>query len=858
MKFTLNQQIITYEGDPERPLLKFLRNDAECTSPKDGCSGQGACGACTVMLDGEAILSCRTPMRRVEGKEVLTTEGLTAAEKEAFAHAFLLKGGVQCGFCTPGIVMRAISLVRKNPTPSRADIVKALGIHICRCTGYVKVIDSILMAAEALRESKSLPLPTDTGAVGTSHPRYRGYELVLGFRPFVGDLHQPGMLHGALRFSDHPRARIKRIDVSQAQCAPGVIRVFTAKDIPGERVIGLIVQDWPLMVAEGEETRYVGDVLAGIVANSEEEARAAAALVKVEYDVLEPVTDPEEACKPQSPLIHATGNTLSASHIKRGDVAQALAQSAHVTRGRFTTQRIEHAFIETECCLAVPSQWEGQDSLEVFSQSQGVYEDRKQLAKILGVAQERLNVIQVPSGGGFGGKEDLTAQGHAALFAWCLRRPVRVAFTREESLFMHPKRHPFIIDMAIGCNKKGEFTAIHADIIGDTGAYASVGMKVVERGVTHATGAYTFPVVNVRGKSVYTNNLPCGAMRGFGVNQVNFALESLIDELCKLGGFDRWQIRWDNALREGTATGSGQVMGKGVGVRACLEAVKDQFRAAKCAGIAAGIKNTGIGCGMPDIGVARIVVEAADRVVVHHGWTDMGQGLQTVAVQTIVTETGISPHVVEVRTETRGDAPCGMTTASRGTSLLGNSVIVAAKGLKADLENQTLEQLVGREYRGTWTCDWTTKPGGDTKGKPPISHYSYGYAAQVVELDNAGKVSKVWAAHDAGKIYNPLMYEGQIEGAIHMGLGYALTEDFPCEGGRPTINRLAKCGIMRVSEMPEVVVIPVEVADPNGPYGAKGVGEIGLVPTASATANALCQFDGVRRYALPMKPTHRQ
>lgn len=853
MDFTLNGGKVTFAGDQALSLLKYLRGDAELTSCKDGCSGQGGCGACTVLLDGEAVLACRTPMHKVAGRAVTTTEGLPYQVQAAFANAFLVKGGVQCGFCTPGIVLRAYAFLQKKPNPTRAEVAQALTIHICRCTGYVKVIDSILCAAEALRNGTPIELPLDTGAIGTAHPRYRGFELVLGFRPFVADLREPGMLFGALRFSDHPRARVLRIDTSRAERAPGVERVVTARDIPGERIVGVILADWPVMVAEGEETRYVGDVLAGVVATSEEAARAAAALIEVEYEVLAPVVDPFEALKPESPRIHAAGNVLSVSHIKRGDTGAALAASAFVARGRFSTQRIEHAFLETECCLAVPRDWDGQPGLEIFSQSQGVYEDLKQLSKLLALPPERINVVQVPSGGGFGGKEDMTVQGHAALHAWLIKRPVRVSLTREESLMMHPKRHPFWIDMAVGCNDKGEFTAIHAEIVADTGAYASVGMKVVERGVTHATGAYTFPVVDVEGKAVYTNNVPCGAMRGFGVNQTCFALESLIDELCDQGGFDRWQIRWDNALREGTMTGSGQVMKSGVGVRACLEAVRDHYRSAKNPGLAAGIKNTGIGCGMPDIGIARIVVEAPDRVVVHHGWTDMGQGLQTVAVQTLVTETGLSPHVIEVRTETHGGTPCGMTTASRGTSLLGNSLIVAAKGLREDLKNHSLPELVGNEYRGEWICDWTTKPGVDKPGKEIVSHYSYGYAAQVVELDDHGAVKCIWAAHDAGKVFNPLMYEGQIEGGIHMGLGYALSEDFPCVDGRPVVTKLQKCGILRATEVPEIVVIPVEVHDPHGPYGAKGVGEIGLVPTAPAVANALKRFDGQRRYSLPMK-----
>ncbi|OFY98781.1 MAG: hypothetical protein A2Z97_07305 [Bdellovibrionales bacterium GWB1_52_6] len=512
--------------------------------------------------------------------------------------------------------------------------------------------------------------------------------------------------------------------------------------------------------------------------------------------------------------------------------------------------------MEVEACLAKP--WkspDGQAGLEVYSQSQGAYEDRKQIARILGLAQERINVIQVQNGGGFGGKEDLSVQGHAALFAWHLQEPVMLCLSREESLLMHPKRHPFEMNYTVGCDSTGLLTVVQADMISDTGAYASVGMKVNERAVAHATGGYTVPVVHVKGHSVYTNNVPCGAMRGFGVNQAAFALESCIDELCAQGGFDRWQFRWDNALREGTKTATGQLMKSGVGIRACLEALKDKFYQAKFAGIATGIKNTGIGCGMPDIGRCKIVIESLDRVVIHHGWSEMGQGVHTMAIQSLVEETGINPAHIEVCVETRNNTVCGMTTSSRGTSLDGHSIIQASKELKKDLATHKLDELVGREYLGEWICDWTTKVGVEKPGIETVTHYSYGYAAQVVELGETGKIKMIWAAHDAGKIMNPTLFEGQIEGAIHMGLGYALTEDFPYENGRPVHTSLMKCGIIRAKDTPPVAVIGIEVNDPNGPFGVKGVGEIGLVPTAAAVANALTQFDKIRRYSLPMKET---
>jgi len=551
--------------------------------------------------------------------------------------------------------------------------------------------------------------------------------------------------------------------------------------------------------------------------------------------------------QPASPKVHEKGNILSETIIKRGDADKVLENSDFVASGTFQTQTVEHGFMEPESCIARP--W--QDGVEVFSQGQGVYEDRKQIAKILGLPLEKVKVVLVPNGGAFGGKEDLSIQGHTALLAYLLKQPVKITLTRDESICMHPKRHPIWMDYKVGCDKQGKLTAVKARMVGDTGAYASVGMKVLERSAGHATGAYYIPVVDVESRAVYTNNIPNGAMRGFGANQATFAIESLVDDLCDKGGFDRWQFRYDNAIREGLTTATGQIIKGGAGVQKSLVAVKDAFKNARYAGLGCGIKNTGIGNGMPDIGQARITIISPERILIQHGWTEMGQGVHTMAVQMLCEETGIDPATIEVRVETTDNAECGMTTASRGTSLVGNAIRNACIKLKDDLQKHSLAELEGRDYFGEWICDWTTKPGANVD--EPVTHYSYSYAAQVVILDEKGDIEKVVAAHDAGKIVNPTLFEGQIEGSIHMGLGYALTENFEYVDGRPKSTRLRKCGILRAKETPVIEVIGVEVPDPHGPYGVKGVGEIGLVPTAGAVANALYQFDGVRRYKLPMR-----
>lgn len=847
MQFILNGIQKEYKGDPELSLLKYLRNVEGIISPKDGCAPQAACGSCTVELNKKSVLSCVIPMKKVADGIVITTEGIEEYIQRTIVNAFVQKGGVQCGFCTPGIVMQAKILIDSNPTPTRSEIEKALTPNLCRCTGYKKIVDAIEYAAEAIQNEKEIPKPKNEAKVGGSHPKYNSDKLALGISPFVADIKFPGMLFGVLKFSDHPRAKVISINIERAGIIPGVRKIFTADDIPGERFSGLIVPDWPLMIQAGEETRYVGDVLAGVVAESEEIAREAINAIEVEYEILKPISDPETSLEDSSPKIHPKGNLLSKIHIKRGDVNRAFDDAAYISSGTYHTQMIEHGYLETECAIARTTE----TGIEILSQGQGVYEDQKQIAKILNLPIDQVRVILVPNGGGFGGKEDLSVQGHAALYSYLLKKPVRVSLTRDESIIMHPKRHPMRMNYTVGCDNNGMLTVLKADILGDTGAYASVGAKVLERAAGHATGPYQVPNVDILSKAVYTNNLPCGAMRGFGVNQVTFAIESCIDDLCEQGGFDRWQFRYDNALKDGDMTSTGQIINRGSGVRQTLIALKDTFSNAKYAGIACGIKNTGIGNGMLDEGKVKIEIVSPIKVILHHGWTEMGQGVNTMAVQFLCHETNIDSSIVEVQVDTSSKATAGMTTASRATSIIGNSISNACIKLIKDLNAKSLDQLVGNVYTGKWVCNWTTKPEADVE--EIITHYSYSYATQVVVLNDEGEIDTIYAAHDAGKIINPVLFEGQIEGSIHMGLGYAISEDLELENCVPKSTMLRKCGILRAKETPNIVVKGIEVPDPHGPYGVKGVGEIGLVPTAAAVANAFYQYDGTRYFRLPIK-----
>lgn len=845
INYTLNGVKESYSGDPEKTLLKHLRLDKHITSVKDGCSGQATCGACTVEIDGKAKLACVIKMKTLEGAEIFTPEGFPEYVKDTIAKAFVNKGAVQCGFCTPGFISRTKVLLQDNPNPTIEEIQKAIKPHICRCTGYKKIEEAILYAGEAIRENKHLEITKTSGKIGVAHPKYDAYNTAIGKRDFVDDMYLEGMLYAALKFSDHPKAKILKIDTSEAQKIPGVHRIYTAKDIPGEKKIGLILQDWSVMIDEGETTHYIGDIIAGVVADSDDIARKAVNLIKIKYEVFEPVTDvfkaiDGERVHPDKP------NNFDTTQFTIGDADKALKNAKYTSRGHYETQRIEHAFLEKESAIARP---DGKNGLELFSQSQGVYEDRRQVAMILGLPEEKVRVILVPNGGGFGGKEDLTVQGHTSLFAYLLQKPVKLTLTREESIRLHPKRHPVFMDIEIGANEQGKLTALKLRAVGDTGAYASVGMKVLERVAGHASAGYFVPDVDIEAKTVYTNNIPCGAMRGFGANQVSFAIENCIDDICKQAGFDRWQFRYDNALVDGLKTSTGQTV-YGVGIRACLEAVKDDFNNAKYAGLACAIKNSGVGNGMIDESKVIIEIISENHIRLNHGWTEMGQGVHNMALQTLCEETSISPDIIEVIVDTEAQIKTGMTTSSRATALVGLAVINAAKALKEDLKTKSLKDLTGKSYKGQYICDWTTKPG--TGVKEQITHYSYGYAVQVCILDDKGKISKMIAAHDGGKVMNPMLFKGQIEGGVHMGLGYALTESLPMKDGFLVSDKMRDLRILRAHETPEIDVRMIEVKDPIGPYGAKGIGEIGLVPTAAAVSCAFAIFDGVRRYKLPL------
>lgn len=859
-EFTVNGETVNVRDDHPH-LLAALREELDITSPKDGCSPTGQCGCCTVMIDGKARVSCQTSMEKIAGSDVVTLEGFDQAEVDRMADAFAACGALQCGFCTPGIVVRTKALIDKNGADlTRDQASRHLGAHLCRCTGYIKVLDAV----EALAQD-NVPVVVQPGGVGSRGVKYEGRELSIGTRDFIDDMRPAGMLHGALRLSDHARADVRGIDASAALAVEGVRAVYTAADIPAEYRVGIIHKDWPIMIPVGGRTSYRGDVLAIVVADTHKIARDAVELVEIEYGVLEPMVDPVRVVESdESAVWELDGNTLSTSTYSRGDVDTALAQSAHTVTETFQTQRIEHAFLEPESTLAVPTM-DGDDpeprSLYVYSGGQGIWDDRNDIAAMLGIDTDRVTTELVSNGGAFGGKEDMSNQAHTALAAWKIGRPVKITLSREESLLMHPKRHPIRMRYEAGCDAHGKLTAIKVRMIGDSGPYASVGMKVLERAAGHATGPYLVDNVDVNAVAVRTNNSVCGAFRGFGANQAQFAMEGVLERLAEQVGITGWEIRDRNVVMPGEVWGPGQRMDDGCnGARMCLDAVKPAYdeamAAGKSVGMGLGLKNSGLGNGFKEIAKAVVHFRSDGQVEVRHCWTEMGQGVHTVCQQVAVEELDVPAERIEVIVDSTRELGAGQTTGSRGTLMGAGSVKAACEAARAD------GCQVGIDYEGEYRVDWTSSLGQIEEAKAagnamenPIIHSTFGYAAQVVIMDpETGDIEKVVAAHDVGKAVNPMLCEGQIEGAVHMGLGYALSEGFPCdETGFPINTTLRSLDIIRPKDMPPVEVILVESPQPDSPYGIKGVGEIGLVPTAGAVAGAIRQQSGEWHTELPMR-----
>jgi selenium-dependent xanthine dehydrogenase len=875
------------EAGADRRLMDVLRGDLRLKSVKDGCS-EGACGTCTVIIEGRPMKACVQKIGRLEGKHVLTVEGLSPREKDVFVYAFGEAGAVQCGFCIPGMVMCGKALIDINPVPSRLEIAAAIRNNICRCTGYKKIIDGIALAAKMLHENLPVPAEEEYQKVGARCHRIDVEGKVLGTGQYVDDLDVvdlPGMCYGSAVRSRYPRAIVKAIHTERAKALPGVVCVLTAADIPGSIKVGHLKTDWDTMIPIGKTTHFLGDAIALVAAETPEILVQAKMLVEVEYEELLPLTCPADALREGAPLVHesAGSNVLVHEHLVRGDADAVIAASKYKVTHHFETPWTEHAFLEPECAVAIPFD----DGVFIHSTDQGTYDTRRETALMLGLPEEKVIVENKLVGGGFGGKEDVTVQHLAALVAYLTKRICKVKLTRQESILIHPKRHQFSMDLTTACDEKGMLTAMKLVAVTDNGAYASLGGPVLQRACTHAAGPYNYQTIDIDGTAVYTNNPPAGAFRGFGVTQTIFATELNLNRLAEMAGIDPWEIRYRNAIRPGQILPNGQVADPSTGLAETLEAVREAYYCGgPYVGIACALKNAGVGVGLPDYGRCRLVVES-NIIHIYAGASCIGQGIGTVLTQMISEAAGVpvqSIHWHNPNTATSPDA--GTTSGSRQTTLTGEAGRRAAKKLRRDLfaekgifyqstrhpsrylEGVTVETespataallfsaddlllLNGREYIGEYLGK-TDKMGASVPH--PVSHVAYGYATHVCILREDGTIQKIVAAHDVGKIVNPKSLEGQIEGGVVMGCGYALTEQYPLDQCRPTA-KYGTLGLFKADKAPDVEAVPVEKKGVDVAFGAIGVGEITSIPTAPAVAGAYYRWSGEFQTTIPLKGT---
>lgn len=847
--FTVNINGKDYESAHDGKLLGFLRDELHLTATKDGCS-EGVCGTCTVLVDGQKKKACTLSLSRLAGRKVLTVEGIAPEEMRVYEHCFAEAGAVQCGFCIPGMIISAKSLLDVNLNPTRDDIKKAIRGNLCRCTGYKKIEDAIMMAAEFFREEKPIPEAPGTLHMAEHAKRIDAREKIDGSGLYADDLFFDGMIYAKMVFSKYPRARIDRIDVTKALQHPDCVKILTKKDVPCN-IIGHIKQDWDVMMGEGDITKYNGNVLAVVASDKKDKLDEIASLVEVDYTELKPVTNPFDALRGDAPLIHPDGNVMSRSTLKRGNADEAIRNSKYVVTRKYKTSWQEHGFMEPECCVAMP---EGDDGLLIYASCQSIYDVQRECSKMLQLPPEKVHVHATLVGGGFGGKEDMSVQPYAALMAWILKKPVKVKYTREESLQYHVKRHPMEMEFTTACDEDGHLTAMKGVIIADTGAYASLGGPVLDRACTHAAGPYNFRNLDIFGMSVYTNNVPSGAFRGFGVTQSCFGQEMNINLLAEKVGLDPWEFRRRNIVHPGDVLPNGQLADPDCNIAACLDAVKDVYYGNKYAGIACGFKNAGTGMGKKDIGRVLLSVEKG-KIHIRTSASCMGQGIGQMTLTEICHVTDLDPSLfVFEAADTVRTPDSGTSTASRQTVMTGEAARRAGEKLKAALAQKSLDELEGQEFYGEFSAK--TDPLGAVKNNP-VSHVCYSYGAQVIILNDEGKITKAVSAYDVGTPVNIQSVEGQIEGGMVMGIGYGVTEKIEIEDSVMK-TKFGTVGFMRADQVPELEVIlcPAEEAD-RMPYslGAKGCGELCMIPTAPACAGAYYKYDGKFRQSLPLSDT---
>ena len=845
--FRINVNSKHTETNENKSLLRYLRDDLRITSAKDGCS-EGACGTCTILFDGEAVKACTLTTKMADGHSIVTVEGLTEWEKKVYDYAFGKAGAVQCGFCIPGMVMAAKGLLDKVPDPSEEEIRFAIRNNICRCTGYVKIVEAINLAAKIFREG-GLEEEKEEWKIGARVKRPDVREKVLGYGKYPDDLYVDGMLHAVALRSKYPRARLLSLDKEEALKEEGVVAIFTAQDIPGKKTVGHIVKDWEAMIGIGETTRFLGDPVALVVADTRDHADRAKEKIKVEYEVLPFISSIDEAKKEGAVLVHPEykGNIAQERHISRGDAEKAIAESDFTYTSVFSTPHTEHAFLEPECALSIPTE----EGVRIYSTDQGVYDTQHETAPMLGLPYDKVEVFNCLVGGGFGGKEDVTVQHLSALAAFLLKKPVKMKLSRSESLLFHPKRHPMREKITIGVDKKGRIKGVMAEVEADTGAYQSLCGPVLERACTHASGPYNYQNFKIDGYAYYTNNPPSGAFRGFGVTQTCFGLESSLDRLAEMVGISGWEIRYINAIKPGDELPNGQIADPSTGLKETLEAVKSDYYNNEIVGIACAMKNAGVGVGLPDYGRVTLKVEDS-KVIIKCAGSCIGQGLWSVLKQIVADVSGIDGDDIIVEKANTFAPDSGTTSGSRHTTITGEAARRASLLIKKELEGKTLKDLEGEEYY----AEYLGKT--DKLGSPlphPVSHVAYGYATQLCVLNKeSGKIEKMIAAHDVGRAINPLSLEGQIEGGVVMGMGYALRERYRLDKCKP-MEKYGSLGLFRADELPPIEAKVIEKEGLDVASGAIGVGEITCIPTAPAIANAYRKLDGIERNSLPLQNT---